>query len=86
MGQDEYIQVDVVYAGEHTQSVIPLRVLKGSTVADIIQQSGIHAQGATGIWGKRVDLATPVTQEGARVEIYRPLLIDPKQARLKRAT
>lgn len=92
----QYIQVEVVYAGEHKQSMIPLRIIKGSTVNEVIQQSGIlalhseiqmsanHMENQVGIWGKMVSLSEPVTQEGARVEIYRPLLIDPKQARLNR--
>jgi putative ubiquitin-RnfH superfamily antitoxin RatB of RatAB toxin-antitoxin module len=86
----DYIQVEVVYAGEHKQSMIPLRIIKGTTVAEIIQQSDILALhpdlqlNQVGIWGKQVDLSESVTQEGARIEIYRPLLIDPKQARLKR--
>ena len=88
----QYIQVEVVYAGAQTQSMISLRIIKGCTVAEIIQQSGILAQHAeirwdvnrVGIWGKPVALSASVIQEGARIEIYRPLLIDPKQARLRR--
>ena len=88
----DYIQVEVVYAGEHKQSMIPLRIIKGTTTVEIIQQSGVltlHPEIQTevnrvGIWGKQVNLSEPVTQEGARIEIYRPLLIDPKQARLQR--
>jgi uncharacterized protein len=90
--QIQHIQVEVVYAGEHKQSMISVRVIKGSTVADIIQQSGVlilHPNiqmnvNRVGIWGKLVELSEPVRQEGARIEIYRPLLIDPKQARIKR--
>lgn len=94
--QIQYIQVEVVYAGEHKQSMISVRIIKGSMVGDIIQQSGVLSlypeiqlnhhpiRNRVGIWGKLVELSEPVTQEGARIEIYRPLLIDPKQARIKR--
>ena len=92
----QHIQVEVVYAGAQAQSMISLRTVKGSTVGEIIQQSGVLAQhpeihldhyqtgNRVGIWGKLVELSREVTQEGSRIEIYRPLLIDPKQARLKR--
>ncbi|MFU8797347.1 MAG: RnfH family protein [Gammaproteobacteria bacterium] len=83
MAQLHYIQIEVVFQ----QAVIPLRIVKGTSVREVIQQSGIllGENNKVGIWGKQITFSTPVIQEGSRIEIYEPLLIDPKQARLKRA-
>ena len=64
----------------------------GANVLDAIRASGamtgdgavdISTQ-AVGIWGRTAALDAPLT-EGDRVEIYRPLLMDPKEARRRRA-
>ena len=57
----------------------------GATLGDAILAAGLAAQGMkTGIFGK---LAGPETvlKDGDRVEIYRPLALDPKEARRRRA-
>ena len=86
------IAVEVVYARPDRQVVIPLRVPVGATLAHAIRDSGIEsifpeidlAKNAIGVFG---ELAQPsrVLRQGDRVEIYRPLLRDPRQARRKRA-
>jgi putative ubiquitin-RnfH superfamily antitoxin RatB of RatAB toxin-antitoxin module len=64
-------------------------VAAGSTVADAIAASGILAQlpgfvpAGIGIFGRRVESDTRL-RDGDRVELYRPLRIDPKQARRNR--
>lgn len=71
---------------------ILLEVEENSTVVMVIRRSGILkqfpeinlAKAYVGIHSKRITLSTSV-QDGDRIEIYRPLLIDPKQARLLRA-
>jgi putative ubiquitin-RnfH superfamily antitoxin RatB of RatAB toxin-antitoxin module len=71
---------------------IMLEVSEGTTVADIIERSGlqqIHPElfpltDNIGIFGKLCQQDTPV-RDGDRVEIYRPLLADPKEARRNRA-
>ena len=88
----DHIEVEVAYALPRTQSVVTLKVPVGTTVGEAIARSGIAVRPAGGDWntvaggicGKRTSLAT-VLQEHDRVEIYRPLIADPKQARRKRA-
>ena len=63
----------------------------GATVADAVQASGLQAacpqlalaQAEVGIWGRRADWRQPV-REHDRVEVYRPLRVDPKVARRER--
>ena len=92
MADHDLIEVEVAYALPRTQTVVILKVPVGTTVREAIIRSGIAAQSAGGDWdtvavgicGKRVPLAT-VLHEHDRVEIYRPLIADPKQARRRRA-
>lgn len=89
---DEMLSVEVAYARPDEQRIIELQVPPGTTVRQAIEQSGITqyypeidvAKSKVGIWGK---LAKPdvAVQAGDRVEIYRPLIADPKEARKKRA-
>ena len=68
-----------------------LHLPAGSTVAQAVQASGLladldeatRASLGYGIWGRRASADTPL-QEGDRIEICRPLLADPKQARRAR--
>lgn len=87
--------IDVAVAFAPTpeeQRVVPLRVARGTTVGEVITASGILAKYpamdvahlAVGIFGERVSL-TQVLEQGDRVEIYRPLIADPKEARRHRA-
>ncbi len=87
-----FCAVEVVYALPDEQAIIPLDVPAGSTVMAVIERSGVLerypqidlTQHAVGIYGQRVTLETRVEPQD-RVEIYRPLLIDPMEARLLRA-
>ena len=86
------IEIEVVYALPQTQTVVTLQVPVGTRVKEAIARSGIASRHpdvdwesvVVGIFGKRVPLST-VLREHDRVEIYRPLIADPKQARRKRA-
>lgn len=86
------IEVEVVYALAHEQFAQTLRVVQGTNVGQAIEQSGVLARYpeiashalAVGIYGRRVAPAT-VLQAHDRVEIYRPLIADPKRARRTRA-
>lgn len=86
------INISVAYATEQKQVEIPLLVEKSCTVAIAIKRSGIlaefpeidFAQNKVGLNAKLVKLDA-LMQAGDRVEIYRPLLIDPKAARRARA-
>jgi len=91
-GERPPISVDVAYALPQQQDVIRLKLPAGSTVQQAIEASGLmrkHAaidltQNKVGIFGKLTKLDTPL-RDRDRVEIYRPLLADPKEIRRKRA-
>lgn len=86
------IKVEVVYALPHVQRLIALQVEPGCTALEAAERSGIAKafpdldlqQAELGIYGKGV-AKTQALRDGDRVEIYRPLIIDPKEARKARA-
>ena len=86
------IDVVVAYALPRRQWLLPLRLPAGSRVADAIAASGIDAAVpglqaltlAVGIFGRPATHATEL-RDGDRVELYRPLLCDPKEVRRQRA-
>lgn len=86
------IAVEVVYADPVRQALIALRVPDGSNVEQALAISGIYdrfpsdnlAQAPTGIWGRTV-ARTQRLRDGDRVELYRPLKMDPREARRRRA-
>lgn len=89
--QPELIKVEVAYALPHVQSLITLDVRQGTTAMEAVVQSGLIEQYQIsidgmmlGIFGKKV-LAMQVLHAMDRVEIYRPLLANPKEARRQRA-
>lgn len=83
------MKVSVVYALPERQFVAELDVTDGVTVAEAVMLSGIYAevpdaaQAEVGIFGSVVSRDT-VLQAGDRVEIYRPLQMEPKEARRRR--
>lgn len=91
-GMSKKIQIEVAYARPDRQKIISLEVDEECTVELAIKSSGILnvfpeidlSQQAVGIFGERKKLSDRVS-EGDRIEIYRALLIDPKEARRKRA-
>ena len=85
------IRVEVVYADAKTQLVRIASVARAATVEEAILASGIGAElpadfapESIGIFGRIVAMDTPL-RDGDRIELYRPLKIDPKQARRRRA-
>ncbi len=84
--------VEVAYALEKKQTLLELEVDKGTTLKQAIDLSGIIgiypqidlSKDKTGIFGKIAKLDT-ILREKDRVEIYRPLIADPKQVRKERA-
>jgi putative ubiquitin-RnfH superfamily antitoxin RatB of RatAB toxin-antitoxin module len=86
------IKVEVVHARPDRQVLLQLQVPTGTTVIEAIEQSGIRAsfpdleliKGGVGIFSAKVPL-NHVLREGDRVEIYRPLIADPKESRRRRA-
>lgn len=93
------IRVEVVYALPMQQRLIALDVPAGTTALEAVRRSGILEEfpqivpesASLGIFSRLLDgKSMPAPQDYVlkaldRVEIYRPLLIDPKQARLRRA-
>ncbi|WP_291939479.1 RnfH family protein [Limnohabitans sp.] len=74
-----------VPAGSTVQDVMARGVtqcLQGQVASDPISLSSLQFQ-QPGIWGKKVPW-TQVVQEGDRIELYRPLKVDPKVARRQR--
>lgn len=86
------IHIEVVYASKTKQHLIKLSVNEGSTIETAIEQSGILtlypeinlAKHKVGIFSKVKALSDEI-KEGDRIEIYRPLLIDPMEARRAKA-
>jgi len=89
---EEAIEVEVAYAKQDEQVLLCVQTAPGVTVQQAIEQSGIVARfpeieigkNRVGIFGKMAKLDA-VLQPGDRVEIYRPLIADPKEQRKKRA-
>ena len=92
MGKDKTIPVEVAYAKPDHQMIIPLQVKPGTTLIEAIKLSGILEQfpeidletNKFGIFSKASEADT-VLREKDRVEIYRPLIADPKESRRRRA-
>ena len=88
----ELISVEVVYATPNKQKIYDIKLPTGSTAQDAIHQSGVLNDFAEidlnsqkiGIFAKSVKLDT-VLRAKDRVEIYRPLIADPKEVRRQRA-
>jgi hypothetical protein len=86
------IHVEVVYALPHVQMLVPLTLREGATLEEAVKQSGILEKfpeidltsARVGIWNKAAELSA-VLRDKDRVEIYRPLIADPKEVRRKRA-
>jgi putative ubiquitin-RnfH superfamily antitoxin RatB of RatAB toxin-antitoxin module len=86
------IAIEVAFAGPSGQQVRQLHVPRGTTVMGAIDLSGIPDEfpdvtidpTQLGIFSRRVE-AMRTVEEGDRVEIYRPLILDPMEARRRRA-
>jgi putative ubiquitin-RnfH superfamily antitoxin RatB of RatAB toxin-antitoxin module len=86
------VEVEVIYALPDEQQLLTVRVPAVATVRQVIAQSGVIerypelklAQLNAGVFGKVVDLDAHL-HAGDRIEIYRPLTVDPKDARRRRS-
>lgn len=86
------IIVEVAYALAKEQLIVPIKVADGTTAEQAIKTSGIMAKypeidlnvNKIGVFGKLAKLETPLRHLD-RVEIYRPLIADPKEVRKQRA-
>jgi putative ubiquitin-RnfH superfamily antitoxin RatB of RatAB toxin-antitoxin module len=92
MNESETIGVEVAYALPDKQAILALEVSPGTTVMEAAAQSGITDKfegidlenAKFGIFGSVVS-PKQVLKAGERVEIYRPLIADPKEVRKARA-
>jgi len=86
----ELINIEVAYATPEQQVIVALELPDNSTVETAINASGLLTRfpeielSAVGIFGKACELHQ-LLKTGDRVEIYRPLHNDPKEARRQRA-
>jgi putative ubiquitin-RnfH superfamily antitoxin RatB of RatAB toxin-antitoxin module len=92
MTEANKICVEVAFALPDKQEIVMLEVLPGTTAAQAVSQSDISHHfpdlttngAALGVFGKAVK-DDYVLHAGERVEIYRPLIADPKEVRKQRA-
>lgn len=86
------IKVEIVFALPDTATSLSIEVAEGTTAEQAVLQSGISEKCpeidltnlALGVWNRTVK-NHQVLKEGDRIEIYRPLIADPKAARRQRA-
>ena len=89
----EVINVEVIYAHPHHHELIKLVLPEGATVEEAVRASGLlgkhpeidlDGDSKVGVFAKLARLDTPL-RDRDRVEVYRPLVADPKAVRKKRA-
>jgi putative ubiquitin-RnfH superfamily antitoxin RatB of RatAB toxin-antitoxin module len=86
------ILIEIAYALPEEQVIISIKVPTISNVQQAIEKSGIQkkfpsidlSKNKVGIFGKKTTLDQPLNNRD-RIEIYRPLILDPKEMRRKRA-
>ncbi len=91
MARAEWLRVEVTYCpGPGVADSVALQLPAGAVLADALQASGLLGRHAlapdtvlVGVWCKLRELSTPL-RDRDRVEIYRPLIVDPKEARRQR--
>ncbi|CRM06546.1 hypothetical protein [Pseudomonas sp. 22 E 5] len=88
------VEIEVVYAAVERQVLLAVAVAPGTSLRAAVLASGMAAQFPgvdlagcpLGVFGKVVaDADARAVQAGDRIEIYRPLLVDPKEVRRLRA-
>ncbi|CAK0738509.1 putative component of the Rsx system (modular protein) [Gammaproteobacteria bacterium] len=93
MANDDTLEVEVAYAREDFQTIISILIPTGTTIQQALDRSHIQERcpeidlkiNKVGIFG-RIGRLEQVLRAGDRVEIYRPLIADPKLIRKERAT
>jgi len=79
------VRVEVVDAARDRQTLVQLRLPEGTTAGQALAMSGLPATDSIGIGGKLVGPGR-VLRDGDRVEILRPLALDPRESRRLRAS
>jgi putative ubiquitin-RnfH superfamily antitoxin RatB of RatAB toxin-antitoxin module len=86
-------EIEVVFASSEKQALLTVAVSSGATVAEVVTTSGVldqfpdqpRGELSFGIWGRLVE-GDRIVKRGDRVELYRPLDLDPREARRQLAT
>lgn len=89
---DDKVTIEVVYGVPHKQKILTLILAEGATVEQAILASGVIdlfpeidlKVNKVGIWNKAVKLSQ-IVNDLDRIEVYRPLIADPKDVRKRRA-
>lgn len=89
---DSVISIEIVYGTPTQQKLSSFTVPSGSTIQEAIESSGFLSEfpeidlnvNNVGIWNRSKKLSE-VLKDGDRIEIYRPLIADPKEVRKRRA-
>lgn len=89
---DSVISIEIVYGTPTQQKLSSFTVPIGSTIQEAIESSGFLSEfpeidlnvNNVGIWNRSKKLSE-VLKDGDRIEIYRPLIADPKEVRKRRA-
>ncbi len=92
MEADDLIKIELVFANEEKQRLLSFEVANGTTAREAVVASDLVAEfpdydfsiGPLGIWGKTIDDQQRL-KEGDRLEAYRALLRDPRDARRRLA-
>jgi len=92
MENGKKITVEVAYALPNEQVIIPVKVDAEMTIEEVIHHSGILetypdidlSKNKVGVFGKLAKMSSTL-RESDRIEIYRPLIADPKEVRRQRA-
>ena len=87
------LEIEVILAWRGGQEIVTVDLEEGATALDAVRKSGLAGRHpgidignpALGIYGRLVKPDTPL-REGDRVELYRPLNVDPKEARRAKAS
>jgi len=90
--EEGLIEVEVAYAKPEEQVIVTVKVPQGTTIEQAVELSGLLArfpeiscsESKAGVFGMVCKPGQAVKQ-GDRVEVYRPLIHDPKEARRQRA-
>lgn len=89
---EKQIKIEVAYAKPEKQALLEVVIEQGTSVEQAIKSSGMIkrfpeidlATLKVGIWNRTCKL-TDLPKDGDRIEIYRPLIADPKEVRRRRA-
>lgn len=78
-----HLRIEVVRARPERHEAVVLELEQGATVRAALQAAGMPLDQPVGIFGRRVELDARLA-DGDRVELYRPLRVEPKEARRRR--